>query len=310
MTAVATGGPGVVYAVFACLGAAAWLAHRPGGAARRARLLLGGGTATAAHAPPAPRAVPVPRRLLRHARRVGRRLGPHWLAVPTGALLGVAGGSVLPALVGVAAVPVLGRRLARREAARAAERRAAAVVELCASVAAELRAGRQPEQALTAAGVDAALGDTGAAVVAAARFGGDVPGALRRAARQAGAEGLNGAAACWRVAVDGGAGLADGLDRVAEALRGEHGQREELRAQLAGPRSTAVALALLPVLGLLLGTAMGAQPLRFLFHSPAGWAVLGAATLLEWAGLAWTARIVRTAEGARRSPRKGSADDC
>ncbi|WP_308294866.1 type II secretion system F family protein [Streptomyces sp. JJ66] len=235
-------------------------------------------------------------------------MGPHWLAVPAGAVLAVLGGSVLPVLAGVAVAPLLGRRLARRAAGRAAERRAAAVVELCASVAAELRAGRQPEQALGAAGVGAALGDAGAAVLAAARFGGDVPAALHRAARQPGAEGLTGVAACWRVAAYGGAGLADGLDRVAEALRGEQGQREELRAQLAGPQATAVALALLPVLGLLLGTAMGAEPLRFLLHSPAGWAVSVAAALLEWAGLAWTGHLVRTAEGARPLPRKERAD--
>lgn len=51
-------------------------------------------------------------------------------------------------------------------------------------------------------------------MLAAARFGGDVPGALAAAARQAGAEGLLGLAACWRVAVDQGAGLAAGLDRL------------------------------------------------------------------------------------------------
>ena len=51
-------------------------------------------------------------------------------------------------------------------------------------------------------------------MLAAARFGGDVPGALAVAARQPGAEGLLGLAACWRVAVDRGAGLAAGLERL------------------------------------------------------------------------------------------------
>lgn len=129
-----------------------------------------------------------------------------------------------------------------------------------------------------------------------ARFGGDVPAALRSAANQAGADGLAGAAACWQVAVDGGAGLADGLDRIAAVQRAEHAEREDLRAQLAGPRSTAVLLALLPLLGVLLGTGFGADPLRVLLHTPAGLACLVSGGLLEWAGLAWTGRIVRSAE--------------
>ncbi|MGH3325873.1 MAG: type II secretion system F family protein, partial [Streptomyces sp.] len=113
--------------------------------------------------------------------------------------------------------------------------------------------------------------------------------------------------ACWQVAVEGGAGLAEGLDRVAGALRAERDQREELRAQLAGPRSTAVVLALLPGFGLLLGGAMGAGPLRVLLHSPAGLVCLVVGGLLEWAGLAWVARLVRTAEGAGKAGKTGAA---
>jgi tight adherence protein B len=99
------------------------------------------------------------------------------------------------------------------------------------------------------------------------------------------------------VAVDGGAGLAAALDRVAAALRAEADQREDLRAQLAGPRSTAVLLALLPLFGLVLGTGLGAHPGAVLLHTPAGLACLAAGAALEWAGLAWTARIIRVAEG-------------
>jgi tight adherence protein B len=99
------------------------------------------------------------------------------------------------------------------------------------------------------------------------------------------------------VAADNGAGLATGLDRVADALRAERDQRADLRAQLAGPRSTATVLALLPVFGLLLGGAMGARPLQVLFHSSVGLACLVVGVLLEAAGLAWVARLVRNAEG-------------
>ncbi|MFE0193729.1 type II secretion system F family protein [Streptomyces sp. NPDC058989] len=230
---------------------------------------------------------------------VGRRgdVGREVWCLPAGLVLGVLGGSPLPVLVSPVAMFLVRRRLAARGAERARDRRAAQVIGLCAAVAGELRAGRQPAQALLAAGAPG-LGDAGSAVVAAARYGGDVPQALRAAARASGAEGLTGMAACWQVAVEGGAGLASGLERIAAGLRAQRDQREELRAQLAGPRTTALMLALLPAGGLLMGSALGADPLRVLLHTPAGWGCLAAGGLLEWGGVAWTARTVADAEGA------------
>jgi tight adherence protein B len=114
-------------------------------------------------------------------------------------------------------------------------------------------------------------------------------------------------AACWQVAVDGGASLASGLERVAEALRADRDQREELRAQLAGPRATALVLAALPLFGLLLGAAMGVRPLQVLLHTQAGLACLLGGVVLEWAGLAWVAAIVARAERDTPSARGASS---
>jgi tight adherence protein B len=100
------------------------------------------------------------------------------------------------------------------------------------------------------------------------------------------------------VAVDRGAGLAAGLDRLEGALCAERDQRADLRAQLAGSRSTAVMLAGLPVLGLLLGTALGADPLHVLLHSGPGLGCLVVGGVLEGLGLWWALRIVRGAEAA------------
>ncbi|MEV5128188.1 type II secretion system F family protein [Streptomyces decoyicus] len=222
---------------------------------------------------------------------VGREI---W-CLPVGLVVAVLGGSVLPLLASVAGLLLVRRWLAARGAVRARDRRAAAVIGLCAAVAGELRAGRQPAQALLAAGAPG-LGAAGSAVVAAARYGGDVARALREAARLPGAAGLTGMAACWQVAVEGGAGLASGLERIAAGLRAQRDQRDELRAQLAGPRATALMLALLPVGGLLMGSALGAAPLRVLLHTPAGWGCLAVGGLLEWCGVAWTVRIVAAAE--------------
>ncbi|XLE12033.1 type II secretion system F family protein [Streptomyces sp. Pv4-95] len=231
-------------------------------------------------------------RRLRLVRRVA--VGREAWCLPAGLCLAVIGRSALPVAASVVAAFLVHRWLTARDAERARDRRAAEVISLCATVAGELRAGRQPGQALLIARAPS-LGAAISAVLAAARYGGDVAQALRDAARLPGAEGLTGVAACWRVAVEGGAGLAAGLERIADGLRSQRDQREELRAQLAGPRATALMLALLPVCGLLMGTALDADPLRVLLHTPVGWGCLVIGGLLEWGGVAWTGRIVADA---------------
>ncbi|KUN79831.1 hypothetical protein AQJ66_28130 [Streptomyces bungoensis] len=277
-------------AALACVGAAVWLLGGRHYGMRRARLLLAGGGVVATGPPSWEQA-------LGELRGRYERLGAEWWSLVAGLLLGLLGASPIPVVAGAAGVPVLRRlRLARR-AGRDRERRADAVIGLCGALAGEVRAGRQPGEALLRAARDSGgLGEAQAAVVAAARFGGDVPGALAVAARQPGAEGLSGLAACWRVAVDQGAGLAAGLDRLDGALRAERDQRADLRAQLAGARATALLLAALPAVGLLLGSAMGARPLRVLLHSGAGLGCLVAGAVFEGAGMWWVARIVRGAE--------------
>ncbi|MFI5688900.1 type II secretion system F family protein [Streptomyces sp. NPDC051636] len=277
-------------AALACVGAAVWLTGGRHRGARRARLLLAGGGVVGTGPPSVPQVVG-------ELRRLCGRLEGEWWSLAAGLVLALLGASVVPVVAGAAGVPVLRRLRLAREARRARERRGDAVIALCGVLAGEVRAGRQPGEALLCAARDSGgLGEAQAAVLAAARFGGDVPGALAGAARLPGAEGLLGLAACWRVAVDQGAGLVAGLDRLDAALRAERDQRADLRAQLAGARATTVMLAALPVLGLLLGTAMGADPLHVLLHTGAGLGCLLVSGLLEAAGLWWSARIVRGAE--------------
>lgn len=233
------------------------------------------------------------------ARMVRERLsglGREWLCLPVAVGLALWGQSVLPLVAGAVAVPLVRRRLRAAERRGLAERREEAVRGLCDVLVGELRAGAQPAEALTTAvragGRDRSVLEL-APAVAAARFGGDVPAALREASRQSGAEGLVGVAACWRVAVDGGAGLAAGLDRLRAALRMRRDQRESMRAQLAGARSTVVVLALLPLAGLAMGWAMGADPISVLLHTPAGLGCLVVGGLLQAMGLWWAGRIVR-----------------
>ncbi|MCX5398654.1 type II secretion system F family protein [Streptomyces sp. NBC_00102] len=220
-----------------------------------------------------------------------------WACAPVAVALAVLGESWLPLIAGAAAVPLVRRWLRGRAGRAAYERSDEAVVALCGAVVGELRAGREPGQALIRAVRETrGLGPAESAVLAAARFGGDVPAALHRASLPPGPASLAGVAACWRVSVDGGAGLAAGLDRLEGALRAERRRREELRARLAGAWSTVVVLALLPLAGLGMGAALGAEPLRVLLHTPAGLFCLAAGLVLEAVGLGWAGWIVRAGD--------------
>ncbi|WP_234347972.1 type II secretion system F family protein [Streptomyces specialis] len=273
------------FAAALCAGAGAWLLADGTPWRRRPRTRPRG----AGVAPAARRRRPVTRQPDPAAVRVAL------CCLAAGGLLALWARSVLPLGAAALAAPLAVRWWRSGVAERAADQRRNAVITFCASLAGEMRAGRPPGAALATVGT-AGLGVPGGAVLAAARYGGDVPAALRAAADRPGAEGLRGVAACWAVAVDGGASLASGLERVTGALRAEREQREELRAQLAGPRTTAMVLAALPLFGLALGATMGVQPLRVLFGTPAGLGCLLVGSLLEWAGVAWVRAIVRSAE--------------
>lgn len=186
-----------------------------------------------------------------------------------------------------------GRRLAR-------ERTREAVVELHRVFAAELRAGRPPSDALAAASAElehqeglASLTAELAEVTALARAGHDPASALRRAARIPGGGGLGYLAACWKVSAQTGSGLAEVAERLADGLAHDLAHRRDVSAQLAGPRATAVLLALLPLVGLAMGAALARQPLEFLFTTPLGIACLCTGLALEALGLLWTRRMVR-----------------
>jgi len=172
---------------------------------------------------------------------------------------------------------------------RAAARRSAAINAVTA-LAAELRAGQPTATALQRAGAE-----YWPHAIAAGRLGGDVAEALRVDAEHAPV--LFSVAACWSVTAQTGSGLATALTRVAEAGRIDEDVRVQLEAQLAGPRATARMLGFLPVIGLLLGTALGADPIAWLLGSPFGVLCLVLGVLCTALGMAWTGRIARQVEG-------------
>lgn len=131
---------------------------------------------------------------------------------------------------------------------------------------------------------------------AALRMGGDVVEALRIDARTRGAEVLGQVAVCWQVSYDSGAGLAAGLAQVVDAEQAARAVRDELAAAVASAQASATVLALLPFIGLALGTALGADPLGWLLGTPLGWIVLAVGLSAEALGLLWSRRIVARVE--------------
>ncbi|HET6816681.1 MAG TPA: type II secretion system F family protein [Mycobacteriales bacterium] len=205
-------------------------------------------------------------------------------------MLGVPG-LVTGALVGAAVVSAV---LRRRADGRLRARRQDAVVDVVFALAAELRAGRTPAQALAGAAestdvLRAHLSDAARAV----RSGTPAAEPLRALSQLRGCEVFASVGAAWQVTEQAGGAVAEVLDRLGATLDADAADRRAFDAALAGPRASMTLLAGLPVLGLLMGQSVGAHPLRLLLHQPVGWALLTGAGLLEAVGVLWSRRLVR-----------------
>ena len=86
------------------------------------------------------------------------------------------------------------------------------------------------------------------------------------------------------------------LDRLAESLRADEQAQAERRISLAGPRSSARLLACLPLLGMVLGWAIGSPPWKVLFGSKAGLVLLAFGILFEGGGLYWIHKLLAKAQ--------------
>ncbi|OOC56033.1 MULTISPECIES: type II secretion system F family protein [Nocardiopsis] len=176
------------------------------------------------------------------------------------------------------------RALSARSGEGAGRRRA--VVVLCRVLAAELRAGQPPEEALRISVTEA-----GPPVGAVA----DAESLRREADRDPDLWALAYLAVCWEVAADTGAGLAEVVDALAENLTAQEEQRTEAAARTSGPRTTAIVLTGLPLAGVLMSSGLGGSPLVFLFTTPLGLACLVSGAALDALGAWWTLRMVRSA---------------
>lgn len=209
------------------------------------------------------------------------------LAAGVGAVLST---PLVAALCGAGAAAGV-RAWSRRRATAQVDTALRGLADGLGALAADLRSGRSLIDAAAAA--EQACGDpvAGRSLVVAVR----APESAPAAAPGEIADALTRISAATRLSTRTGCSLAAVATAVEDDLRARARHRAELRAATAGPRASAVVLAGLPVLGLLMGSGVGADPWRVLTTTAAGQALLVGGLALEAAGLAWSHRLVERA---------------
>jgi len=187
-------------------------------------------------------------------------------------------------IIGVTTSVLVRAGTARRHAAAARQQ----VAQAGAILATQVRIGQPPLVAVRSAAEDCPVLATAVAVV---DLGGDPVAVWRQQAAAPGFEGLAEIARAWQVSVRTGADLADALDKVADSLFEDDALGLVIAGEAAGPRATGKIMAVLPLVGIGLGYAIGGDPLGFLTGSPYGWACLLIGTVLACAGVVWMERV-------------------
>jgi tight adherence protein B len=222
------------------------------------------------------------------------------LPIPPAAAAGAAmvGGLVstpLVALLAGAGSFLAARAWRAGRAARRTDGQLKSLAEGLGALAADLRSGRSLEAATDAAvaavevGADDGCGPALARALrapAAPSPDGQDPVLGEALGRISSAVVLSGRTGCSLAAVVGA---------VEDDLRARCRQRLELRAATAAPRASALLLAALPLLGLAMGSGVGADPWGVLTGTGAGQVLLVVGVALEGAGLAWSRALVERA---------------
>lgn len=184
------------------------------------------------------------------------------------------------------------RRVGQRLRVRADE--AAALEGALDVLVGELRVGAHPVAAIGVAareseGVTArSLG----VVAARALLGADVAAGLRAEAARSTTPGhWDRLAVCWQLAQTHGLAIATLMQAAQRDIVERERFHGRVEAGMAGARATAAILAGLPLLGVLLGQSIGAEPLDFLLSDGVGGWLLVVGVGLICCGLLWSHRI-------------------
>ncbi|AKS31026.1 type II secretion system F family protein [Mycolicibacterium goodii] len=194
---------------------------------------------------------------------------------------------------GVIAVTVAVRRR-DRDTAMKRRRESAALQGALDVLVGELRIGAHPVDAFGAAAGESegTVAEGMRAVAARARLGADVAAGLHDVARGSQLPGhWERLAVCWRLAQTHGLAIGTLMRAAHEDIVERERLSARVRAAMAGPRTTALVLAGLPVAGIALGQAIGAAPVAFLLKPGAGGWLLVIGVILACAGLLWSDRI-------------------
>lgn len=185
----------------------------------------------------------------------------------------------------------------RRRRHRGARRRTAEAVALQGALevlVGELRVGAHPVTAFAVAAgeVEGVVADAMRAVAARARMGADVSAGLHGAAtRSSFPAHWERLAVCWRLAQSHGLAIATLMQTAQRDIVERERFTARAQAGMAGARTTAAVLAGLPLLGIGLGQAIGAEPLAFLLGDGAGGWLLLIGAVLSCVGLLWSDSI-------------------
>ena len=204
-------------------------------------------------------------------------------------------GLIVALTLGSVGVFVLRQMQSERSRRRAGARRVA-VAEAVGLMAAELRAGVLPQRVLAGLSPDFPFL---AAASRAADLGGDVAAALRSDAVAPCHELLGELSSAWMVSERAGAPLAHVLDRLEASARDDREIEREVQSGVAPARATGRLMAVLPAVGLMLGTGMGSDPVDLLTSTVPGALCLAAGSAFACAGVAWVNRIAAAAERVR-----------
>ncbi|WP_072802931.1 type II secretion system F family protein [Rhodococcoides yunnanense] len=236
---------------------------------------------------PMARPAPVPGRFTVHSRAV----------IPVvGAVTACSVGVVVGGVHAACAAAVIGATVWTRHRRASRGRAHDAEIEFLTAgldvVIGELGVGTHPALACATA---ASEGGGSAAVAfgraaGRARLGGDAHAGLALPDSVVSAE-LSRVSAAWKVSDEYGLGLVEPLTAARADVLSRRQFRDRTRASLAGARATGTVLACLPVLGILLGQLMGANPLAVLLGGGIGGVLLVVGSVLVCAGLAWTDAI-------------------
>ncbi|WP_375426625.1 type II secretion system F family protein [uncultured Friedmanniella sp.] len=195
-------------------------------------------------------------------------------------------------VAGLLVVGTVAHLVSLRARRRRAERARLAVAEAASVLAANLRVGLVPAQALAVAAVSCPVLEEGRATLG---MGGDVPARWRRQAVGEGFGGLRELARAWQVSGISGASLTGTLEEVAAGLAADQSLRSVVGSELAAPRATGKLMAALPALGIGMGYLIGGDPLDWLAGSHAGWACLILGVGLACTGVLWIENLARRA---------------